>query len=214
MKKQLFLFAAMALCAVSCDQTQVRQAKPSIMANPELEKEIRRIMGSGPHMEERKRQIPAIIAAFARRTDHQRASRLASLCYLKTIDTPFMPLDIAEIALAETGSHGLSAKAISYKGALGVWQLMPSRAKSHGYSPRDMENDEKCAEAAVQELLTKMKMARGNLRKAKKLYCGVGPQADAYEAKRQRFRREILREMIKFPPMRAENRTDTLLRPS
>jgi len=125
-----------------------------------------------------------------------------------------MPLDIAEIALAETGSHGLSAKAVSHKGALGVWQLMPHRARSHGYSPQDMKNDEKCAEAAVRELLTKVKMARGNLKRAKKLYCGVGPQADAYETKRMRFRREILREMMKFPPMRAENKPDPLLRPS
>lgn len=214
MKKKIMLIAAVALCAISCDQSQVRQTKPAMLANPELDKEIRRIMGSVTHLEERRRQIPAIVAAFARRTDLQRASRLASLCYLKTIDTPFMPLDIAEIALAETGSHGLSAKAVSHKGALGVWQLMPSRAKSHGYSPTDMENDEKCAEAAVRELLTKMRMAGGNLRRAKKLYCGVGPQADAYEAKRQRFRREILREMMKFPPMRAENRLDPFLRPS
>jgi len=214
MKKKIMLIAAVALCAISCDQSQVRQTKPAMLANPELDKEIRRIMGSATHLEERRRQIPAIVAAFARRTDLQRASRLASLCYLKTIDTPFMPLDIAEIALAETGSHGLSAKAVSHKGALGVWQLMPSRAKSHGYTPTDMENDEKCAEAAVRELLTKMRMAGGNLRRAKKLYCGVGPQADAYETKRLRFRREILREMMKFPPMRAENRLDPFLRPS
>jgi hypothetical protein len=123
-------------------------------------------------------------------------------------------MDIAEIALAETGSHGLAATAVSYCGALGVWQLMPSRARSHGYSPQDMENDEKCAEAAVRELLTKVKMAKGNLRRAKKLYCGVGPQADAYEVKRMRFRREILREMMKYPPLRAENDTSAQLRPS
>jgi hypothetical protein len=184
------------------------------MADPEMEKEIRRVMGNGMNLEERRKQIPAINAAFARRTDPQRASRLASLCYLKTLDTPFMPLDIAEIALAETGDYGLSGKAVSYKGAIGVWQLMPSRARSHGYSPRDMENDEKCAEAAVRELLTKVKMARGNLKRAKKLYCGVGPQADAYESKRIRFRREILREMMKFPPMRAENNAAPVLQPS
>ncbi len=214
MKKQFILFATAALCAMSCDQSQIRQTNPAMMANPELEKEIRRVMGNGMHLDERRRQIPAITAAFAKRTDLQRASRLASLCYLKTIDTPFMPLDIAEIALAETGSHGLSAKAVSYKGALGVWQLMPNRAKSHGYSPEDMENDEKCAEAAVLELLSKMRMAKGDLKKAKKLYCGIGPQADVYEERRIGFRREILREMMKLPPMRAENGPDPLLRPS
>ncbi|MRR59320.1 MAG: lytic transglycosylase [Deltaproteobacteria bacterium] len=214
MTKKFILIAAVTLCAMSCDQSQIRQTQPVMTADPELEKEIRRVMGNGVNLEERRKQIPAIIAAFARRTDLQRANRLASLCYLKTLDTPFMPMDIAEIALAETGSHGLSAKAVSHKGALGVWQLMPHRARSHGYSPQDMKNDEKCAEAAVRELLTKVKMARGNLNRAKKLYCGVGPQADAYESKRMRFRREIQREMMKFPPMRAENKPDPLLRPS
>jgi len=185
-----------------------------VMAEPRLDKKIREVMEKEENLEVRKSQIPPIIATFARRTDLQRARRLASLCYLKTLDTPFMPLDIAEIALAETGSHGLSARAVSLRGAMGVWQIMPSRARSHGYSSQDMKNDEKCAAAAVRELLTKMKMARGNIKRAKKLYCGVGPQADAYEAKRMRFRREILREMMKFHSMRAENRPDTLLRSS
>lgn len=214
MIKKFMMFAAVTLCTISCDQSQIRQPKPAMPATPELEKEIRRVMGNGIYLDERKRQIPAIAAAFARRTDHQRAFRLATLCYQKTLDTPLMPLDMAEIALAETGSHGLSAKAVSPKGALGVWQLMPNRARSHGYSPEDMENDEKCAEAAVRELLTKMEMARGNLRKAKKLYCGIGPQADAYEEKRKRFRREIMREMMKSTPMRAENSLDSLFHSS
>jgi hypothetical protein len=175
---------------------------------------MRRVMENAMNLEKRRRQIPAIVAAFARRTDLQRARRLALLCYQKTLDTPFMPLDIADIALVETGSHGLSARVVSPMGAMGVWQLMPSRARSHGYSPSDMENDENCAEAAVRELLTKMKMARGSLRRAKKLYCGVGPQADVYEVKRLRFRREILREMMKYPPIQAENGIEPLLHPS
>jgi hypothetical protein len=152
-------------------------------------------MEKGVNLEERKRQVPAIAAAFARRTDPQRARWLAALCYLKTLGTVFMPIDIAEIALAETGGHGLSGKSVSSRGALGVWQLMPSRAKSHGYSPEEMENDEKCADAAVRELMSKMDMAKGDLVRAKKLYCGVGPAADAYEAKRQQFRREIIADM-------------------
>jgi hypothetical protein len=125
-----------------------------------------------------------------------------------------MPLDIAEIALAETGSLGLSAKAVSHRGAMGVWQIMPSRAKSYGFSPQDMENDEKCAEAAVRELITKMKIAGGNVKRAKKLYCGAGPQADAYEEKRIRFRREILKEMMKYHTMSASNMPDILFCPS
>jgi uroporphyrinogen-III synthase len=91
---------------------------------------------------------------------------------------------------------------------------MPSRARSHGYTPKDMKNDEKCAEAAVRELFTKMKIARGNLKRAKKLYCGVGPQADAYEVKRMGFRREILEEMDKSRSLWAENVTRDLYSPS
>ena len=60
-----------------------------------------------------------------------------------------------------------------------------------------MENDEKCADAAVRELMNKLGMAKGNIVKAKKLYCGVGPQADAYEVKRREFRKEILAGMEK-----------------
>jgi hypothetical protein len=158
----------------------------------ELDQEIRRVMENGGNLEERRRQVPAIAASFARRTEPQRARFLSALCYLKTLGTSFMPIDIAEIALAETGSHGLSGKASSSKGAIGVWQLMPSRAKSHGYSSKDMENDQKCADAAVRELAEKLAIANGNLVKAKKLYCGVGQEADAYELKRRMYRKEIL----------------------
>jgi len=186
---------AMVLLGVSCDQSHLYQAQsPITKAESELDQEIRKVMEKGINLEERQRQVPAIAAAFARRTDPQRARWLAALCYLKTLGTRFMPLDLAEIALTETGEYGLSAKAVSVKGALGVWQLMPSRAMSHGYSPEEMENDEKCAEAAVRELKSKLAMARGNLVLAKKLYCGKGPEAEAYEVKRRQIRREILTE--------------------
>ena len=49
----------------------------------------------------------------------------------------------------------------------------------------------KCAEAAVRELFTKLSMARGNLERAKKLYCGQGPQADAYLKKIHLVRQEM-----------------------
>ena len=205
MKKTIIIMAATLLLGVSCDQSHMRQVQSQSNAgDSELDREIRRVMEKGINLEDRQRQVPAIAAAFARRTDAQRARWLAALCYLKTLGTPFMPMDIAEIALAETGGHGLSGKSVSRKGALGVWQLMPYRAKSHGYSPDDMENDEKCAEAAVRELASKMEMARGNLVRAKKLYCGVGPDADAYEVKRRQFRREILDEMAGQGEKRAE----------
>ena len=215
MKKTIIIMAATLLLGVSCDQSHMRQVQSQSNAgDSELDREIRRVMEKGINLEDRQRQVPAIAAAFARRTDPQRARWLAALCYLKTLGTPFMPMDIAEIALAETGGHGLSGKSVSRKGALGVWQLMPYRAKSHGYSPDDMENDEKCAEAAVRELASKMEMARGNLVRAKKLYCGVGPAADAYEVKRRQFRREILDEMAGQGEKRAEAARETAANPS
>jgi hypothetical protein len=215
MKKFIFLIAAIALCAVSCEQTQIRQDQATaVSALPNLDKEIRQAVEKSANLEERRRQIPAIISAFAKRTSLQRARRLGVLCYLKTLDSPLMPMDIAEIALAETGSHGLSAKAVSCRGAMGVWQLMPNRARSHGYDPEDMTNDAKCADAAVRELITKIKMAKGNIKRAKKLYCGVGPEADAYELKRIRYRHEIFREMVRNSQMTAENASFFILRPS
>lgn len=187
------------MLSASCDRSHIQQAQVPVPAgDSELDREIRRVMEKGINLEERKRQVPAISAAFARKTDPQRARWLAALCYLKTLGTPFMPMDIAEIALAETGGHGLASKSVSYKGAMGVWQLMPARARTHGYSPQDLEDDEKCADAAVRELFTKLVMANGNLVKAKKLYCGVGPQANAYEARRRLFRKEILEELGKL----------------
>lgn len=168
---------------------------PPQNAESEIDLEIRRAMEKGINLEERRRQVPAIVAVFAKRTDPQRARRLAALCYLKTLGTPFMPVDIAVIALAETGDFGLSGKAVSPKGALGVWQVMPHRAESHGYTPAEMKNDEKCAEAAVREMTAKLKMAKGNMAKAKKLYCGMGPQADAYVAKTRQLKKEIMKEL-------------------
>lgn len=146
-------------------------------------------------LSERRDQMRAIVKVFARRTSFDRAKQLALLCYHKTINSPFTPVDLAEIALAETGGHGLSGKAVSNRGALGVWQLMPVRARSHGYTPADMRDDAKCATAAVRELNVKLEMARGDLTLAKKYYCGVGPDADAYEQKRLAYRRELLLAM-------------------
>jgi hypothetical protein len=167
----------------------------TVSAETPLDREIKGFLEKGISMGERKRQVVAIETAFARRTTPLRSRQLAALCFTKTLGTPFMPFDLAEIALAETGGHKLSAEAVSSKGALGVWQLMPRRAKSHGYSPADMENDEKCAEAAVRELLTKLTMAQGNLDRAKKFYCGQGPQADAYLKKIRLVRQEMLNAM-------------------
>jgi hypothetical protein len=215
MNKTFMMLAAVTLCTMSCDQSQLRQERPvMIKSESDLDKEIRGIMEKKDNLEERTRQVPAIVATFAKRTSIRRARYLGALCFLKTKNTPLMPVDIAEIALAETGSHGLAATSISDKGALGVWQLMPDRARSHGFRPDEMKNDEKCAEAAVNELLTKVKIARGNLKRAKKLYCGVGRQANAYEVKRMRFRQEILQELNNTQPHWAENFARQMLMPS
>lgn len=220
MRKTSAVMAALLFLGASCDQlhaprpsTQAPAWKPApdgeikgMGSPPQKSKRQEQALGrktgiernknplseEGGYLDERKRQIPAIAASFARRTDPQRARRLASLCYSKTLGTTFMPIDMAEIALAETGSHGLSGKAVSRKGALGVWQLMPHRARSHGYSPKEMKNDRKCADAAVRELAGKLAMAKGDLARAKKLYCGIGREADAFDVKRRQFRKEIL----------------------
>ena len=143
---------------------------------------------------QRKKQQMAIAMAFAKLTTPERAQRLAAICFDKTTGTVFMPFDLAEIALAETGGNRLSAHAVSARGALGVWQLMPQRARSHGFSPKEMRDDAKCAEAAVLELYTKLDMAHGIMERAKKLYCGQGPQADAYMKKIRQIRREMISE--------------------
>lgn len=143
---------------------------------------------------QRKKQQMVIELAFARKTTPERARHLAGICFDKTAGTAFTPFDLAEIALAETGGHKLSSQAVSAMGALGVWQLMPYRAKSHGYQPKDMKDDAKCAEAAVRELYTKLEMAQGDLERAKKYYCGQGPQANAYLKKIRIIRREMLAE--------------------
>lgn len=72
---------------------------------------------------------------------------------------------------------------------------MPQRAKSHGFSAQDMLDDNKCAEAAVSELYCKLDMAQGNLERAKKYYCGQGPQANAYMKKIHLIRQEMMTEL-------------------
>ena len=144
---------------------------------------------------QRKKQQSVIESAFSRRTTPERARQLAGICFTKTTGTVFMPFDLAEIALVETGGHRLSSRAVSAKGACGVWQLMPARARSHGFSSKDMLDDSKCAEAAVCELYTKLDMAQGDLERAKKYYCGQGPQATAYMKKIRAIRQEMMVEL-------------------
>lgn len=196
MKKNLICMSCL-LLLTACEYTPstVKMAERPIAAtkpaDSPLDREIRDILEKGVSMSERKRQVAAIEASFQAITTPERARQLAALCFTKTLGTPFLPFDLAEIALAETGGHRLSSAAVSSRGALGVWQLMPYRARSHGYSPQDMKNDEKCAEAAVRELYSKLEMAQGNMDRAKKLYCGQGPQADYYLRKVKKIRQDM-----------------------
>jgi hypothetical protein len=201
MRISLLIVAFLLLIAVTNNQASMNvapAANPSAFteaaARKQREKEQDRL--------ERQKQLPAITATFALRTSRARAHRLAYLCYETTLDTPFKPIDLAEIALAETGGHALSAKAVSPKGAVGVWQLMPERVRSHGFTPEEMKHDDKCAAAAVRELKVKLKAADGVLADAKRLYCGAGKQARLYEAKTRKYRREILARMAReaLPP--------------
>jgi hypothetical protein len=215
MRKKLMYLSCLLLLS-ACENAPVKKTElppaATVSIETPLEREIKGLLEKGISMGERKRQVAAIEAAFARRTTPKRSRQLAALCFTKTLGTPFMPFDLAEIALAETGGHQLAADAVSSKGALGVWQLMPRRAMSHGYSPADMENDEKCAEAAVRELFTKLAMAQGNLERAKKLYCGQGPQADAYLKKIRIVRAEMRSDLGRQTELLAMDESGTRTR--
>jgi hypothetical protein len=190
LKKLIYLSCLLSLTA--CENAPFKMAE--IQCAAQLVTESSLLDSESISLIQRKKQQMVIESAFARLTTFERAKKLAAVCFEKTVGTVFMPFDLAEIALAETGGHRLSQRAVSSRGALGVWQLMPHRAKSHGYSPREMRDDEKCAEAAVLELYTKLEMAHGNMDRAKKLYCGQGPQADAYMKKIRHIRLEMISE--------------------
>jgi hypothetical protein len=186
-KKTILLICLLVLTA--CENTPFKPAE--IQSTTSLATEPSILDSNNISLIQRKKQQAVIETAFNRRTSPERAHKLAALCYSKTVGTVFMPFDLAEIALAETGGHRLSSGSVSTRGARGVWQLMPRRAQSHGYTPKDMLDDSKCAEAAVCELYTKLDMAQGNLERAKQYYCGQGPQATAYMKKIRAIRREM-----------------------
>jgi hypothetical protein len=192
MRKQL-IYLMFLFVLTACENAPFTRAE--IQSTTSLATEPSILNSNSISLIQRKKQQAVIESAFSRRTTPERAHRLAAICFDKTIGTVFMPFDLAEIALAETGGHRLSAKAVSKRGASGVWQLMPLRARSHGYSQKDMLDDGKCAEAAVCELYTKLDMAQGNLERAKKYYCGQGPQANAYMKKIRIIRQEMLSEL-------------------
>jgi len=201
MRISIIILSLLLLIVIVVDTNQASFAVDAEISTPQsIARETARQKQLAQEMDrlERQRQLPAIVSVFRKLTNFERANRLAYLCYETTLDTPFKPIDLAEIALAETGGHGLSGKAVSSRGAVGVWQLMPFRARSHGYDPAEMKRDDKCAAAAVKELKTKLEMADGDLAAAKRLYCGTGRQARAYDVKIRRYRSEILGKMVKI----------------
>jgi hypothetical protein len=193
MRKKLIYLTCLSLLLTACENAPFKLAE--IQSTTSLATEPSILDSSSISLIQRKKQQAVIESAFSRRTSPERAHHLAAICFNKTVGTIFMPFDLAEIALAETGGHRLSSKAVSTQGARGVWQLMPFRARSHGYSSADMLDDNKCAEAAVCELYNKLDMAQGNLERAKKYYCGQGPQANAYIKKIRVIRQEMLSEL-------------------
>jgi hypothetical protein len=70
-----------------------------------------------------------------------------------------------------------------------------------------MRDDEKCAEAAVRTLLSKLDIADGNMDRAKKFYCGTGPQAEAYLIKLRGIRQALLEELDRNRATLALNET-------
>jgi hypothetical protein len=191
MRKKLIYLTCLSLLT-ACENAPFKLAE--IQSTSSLTSESSVLDSKNISLIQRKRQQAVIEATFSRRTTPDRAHQLATICFDKTKGTVFMPFDLAEIALAETGGHQLSARAVSTRGARGVWQLMPVRARSHGYSAKDMLDDGKCAEAAICELYSKLDMAQGNLERAKKYYCGQGPQANAYMKKVHAIRQEMMAE--------------------
>ncbi len=192
MRKKL-IYLTLLLLLTACENAPFKLAE--IQSTTSLASEPSILDSNSILLIQRKKQQAVIESAFSRRTTPERAHHLAAICFNKTVGTVFMPFDLAEIALVETGGHKLSAKAVSTQGARGVWQLMPYRARSHGYSSNDMLDDNKCAEAAVCELNVKLEMAQGDLERAKKYYCGQGPQANAYMKKIRIIRKEMIAEL-------------------
>lgn len=181
------------LLLTACENSPYKLAE--IQSDSSLTTEFSILDQNSISLIQRRKQQAVIEAAFSRRTSSERAHQLAEICFNKTNGSVLMPFDLAEIALVETGGHRLSSKAVSARGALGVWQLMPRRALSHGYSTKDMLDDGKCAEAAVRELYSKLSMVKGDLERAKRYYCGQGPQATAYMKKIRLIRNEMMNEL-------------------
>jgi hypothetical protein len=181
------------LLLTACENSPYKLAE--IQSDSSLTTEFSILDQNSISLIQRRKQQAVIEAAFSRRTSSERAHQLAEICFNKTNGSVLMPFDLAEIALVETGGHRLSSKAVSSRGALGVWQLMPRRALSHGFSPKDMLDDDKCAEAAVRELYSKLNIVKGDLERAKRYYCGQGPQATAYMKKIRLIRNEMMNEL-------------------
>jgi soluble lytic murein transglycosylase-like protein len=84
-------------------------------------------------------------------------------------------------AMARVESRN-DARAVSRKGARGEFQIMPSTAKELGYTPEDMHDREKGADAAA-KYLRRMHRRFGNWDDAAAAY-NAGPARVAYRKKK------------------------------
>jgi len=97
------------------------------------------------------------------------------------------------------------------KAPWGSGNSCPARQEPRLFT-RGHGNDEKCADAAVRELYTKLEMAQGNLDRAKKLYCGQGPEADRYLRKIHKVHQELLTELDRQTEHLAMGEEETRMR--
>src|SRR5690242_18553500 len=103
MRKFMICMTSLLLMA-ACENAPLKKADQQTTATVSSEslvdREIKLLLEKGISISERKRQVAAIDKSFQRCTTPERARQLAALCYTKTLGTPFMPFDLAEIALA------------------------------------------------------------------------------------------------------------------
>jgi hypothetical protein len=80
---------------------------------------------------------------------------------------------------AGSAESGLNMKAVSKAGALGAWQVIPSTARTYGFTPEDMLDPNKNAMAAALEFKKDLEASGGNASQAMAAYnLGSGRMED------------------------------------
>ena len=156
MKKKFALLVAMLMLTASCDQSHLQQAQ--VPVSPGISESDRALLAwaegsekagakapvSTPmaqlaltedeELDGRKRLVPAIYAAFARRTTPARAKWLAEICYEQTEGTIFTPLDFA-LALFHSSSRPAPPKPATAD-LPGRYPVLPEPAPAAGETDR------------------------------------------------------------------------------